>query len=107
MLERAGGTEERTAFFGGLLVVLPTLSRSCCIHKVLPALEMAVDQAIAVGETVILLHPPLPLVGASIGQERGCQYCESTGVSQVAERVRRAASVPADAEAARRGRGNA
>ena len=24
-------------------------------------------------ETVILLHPPLHLVGASIGMERGCQ----------------------------------
>ena len=77
MLERAGGTEERTAFFGGLLVVLPTLSRSCCIHKVLPALEMAVDQAIAVGETVILLHPPLPLVGVSIGLQKGRQQNDS------------------------------
>ena len=28
---------------------------------------------LAVGETVILLHPPLPLVGASVGKERGCQ----------------------------------
>ena len=25
----------------------------------------------AVGETVILLHPPLPLAGVSIGMERG------------------------------------
>ena len=40
---------------------------------------------IAPDETVILLHPPLPLVGVSIGMERGCQqndslvrgYCES------------------------------
>ena len=29
--------------------------------------------AIAVDETVILLHPPLPLVGASIVMERQCQ----------------------------------
>ena len=28
---------------------------------------------LAVGETVILLHPPLPLVGVSIWMERGCQ----------------------------------
>ena len=27
----------------------------------------------AVGETFILLHPPLPLVGVSIWTERGCQ----------------------------------
>ena len=28
---------------------------------------------LAVGETIILLHPPLPLVGVSIWMERGCQ----------------------------------
>ena len=28
---------------------------------------------LAVGETVILLHPPLPVVGVSIRMERGCQ----------------------------------
>ena len=28
---------------------------------------------LAAGETVILLHPPLSLVGVSIGMERGCQ----------------------------------
>ena len=28
---------------------------------------------LAVGETVILLTPPLPVVGVSIGMERGCQ----------------------------------
>ena len=27
-------------------------------------------ECLAVGETVILLHPPLPVVGVSIGQER-------------------------------------
>ena len=27
----------------------------------------------AAGETLILLHPPLPLVGVSIRMERGCQ----------------------------------
>ena len=29
---------------------------------------------LAVGETVSLLHPPLPLVGVSMGIERGCQH---------------------------------
>ena len=33
--------------------------------------------AVAVGETVILLHPPLPSVGVSIGMEMGCQYNDS------------------------------
>ena len=28
---------------------------------------------LAVGETVILLHPPLPVAGVSIGMERECQ----------------------------------
>ena len=32
---------------------------------------------LAVGETVILLHPPLPLVGVSIWMERGCQSNDS------------------------------
>ena len=32
---------------------------------------------LAVGETVILLHPPLPLVVVSIGMERGCQQNDS------------------------------
>ena len=32
---------------------------------------------LAVGETVILLHPPLPLVGVSIGMERGCHQNDS------------------------------
>ena len=36
---------------------------SCCL----------MGEEIAVGETVILLHPPLPLAGVSIGMERGCQ----------------------------------
>ena len=31
----------------------------------------------AVGETVILLHPPLPLVGISTGINRGCQQNDS------------------------------
>ena len=39
----------------------------------------------AVGETVILLTPPLPLVAVSIGMERGCQQNDSP-----AERLGRA-----------------
>ena len=35
-------------------------------------------ESLAVGESsVILLHPPAPLVGVSIGMERGCQYNDS------------------------------
>ena len=37
--------------------------------------ESEVD--VAVGETVILLHPLLPLVGVSIWMERGCQQTDS------------------------------
>ena len=33
--------------------------------------------AVAVGETVILLHPPLPLVGLSIRMERGFHQNDS------------------------------
>ena len=36
------------------------------------------ERDLAVGETVILLHPPLPLGGASIGTERGCQQNDRT-----------------------------
>ena len=32
---------------------------------------------LAIDETVILLHSPLPLVGISIGMERGCQQNDS------------------------------
>ena len=37
----------------------------------------AVPSAVAVGETVILLHPPLSLVGVLIGIKRGCHQNES------------------------------
>ena len=40
-------------------------------HQMLERINAAVE--LAVGETVILLHPPLPLLGVSIGMERGCQ----------------------------------
>ena len=36
-----------------------------------PAPRLAID------ETVILLHPPLPLVGVPIVMERGCQQNDS------------------------------
>ena len=32
---------------------------------------------LAVGETVILLHPPLPLEGVSMWMEKGCQQNDS------------------------------
>ena len=47
------------------------------------ALETAEDELAAgrveaaVGETIILLHLPLPSVGVSIGVERGCQQNDS------------------------------
>ena len=42
-------------------------------------LHAAMDDTalIAVGETAILLHPPLPVVGVSIGMERECQQIDS------------------------------
>ena len=36
-----------------------------------------VRHAVAPDETVILLHPPLPLVGVSMVMERGCQQNDS------------------------------
>ena len=33
--------------------------------------------AVAVGETVIVLHPPLPFAGVSIGIKRGCHQNNS------------------------------
>ena len=38
-----------------------------------PERNGTVQALVAVGETVMLLHPPLPLVGASIWMERGRQ----------------------------------
>ena len=37
---------------------------------------------LAVGETLILLHPPSPPVGVAIGMERGCQLIDSLDVGQ-------------------------
>ena len=37
------------------------------------------ERAIAPGEIVILLHPPLPLVSAPIRIQRGCQQNSSLG----------------------------
>ena len=39
--------------------------------------RLVAQHHLAVGETVILLHPPLPLVGISIGMERGHQQNDS------------------------------
>ena len=40
-------------------------------HHPVEVLGMRFRNALAVGETAILLHPPLPLAGVSIGTERG------------------------------------
>ena len=48
--------------------------RMCC-KCTPPALERA--SRLAVGETAILLQPPLPLVGGSIWMERGCHQNDS------------------------------
>ena len=42
------------------------------------ALVAGLGACLAVGETVILLHPVLPLVGVSIGMKRGCQQNDRT-----------------------------
>ena len=55
---------------------------------------------IAVGETVILLHPPLPLVGVSIVVERGCQQNDSLADGQALAVLR---SLPSAARFSRRG----
>ena len=39
-------------------------------------------QPVAIGETVILLQPPLPLVGVSMGMERWCQQNDSLAEGQ-------------------------
>ena len=49
------------------------LSASVKAAAVQGDLQLGTDFKVAVGETVILLHPHLPLVGVSIGMERGCQ----------------------------------
>ena len=59
---------------GGLLTAVELLE----LHQllVLLLLELVLLRRplrLAVGETVILLQPPLPLVGVSIRMERGCQ----------------------------------
>ena len=54
----------------GVSVRLTVLSAaSMCTCCALPGL--------AAGETVILLHPPLPSAGVTIGMERGCQQNNS------------------------------
>ena len=42
-----------------------------------PAAPAAGRARIAVGETVVLPHPPLPLVDVSVVMERGCQQIDS------------------------------
>ena len=42
-------------------------------HVVLCLATAIMSLQLAAGETVILLHPPLPLLDVSIGMKRGCQ----------------------------------
>eukprot|EP01052_Picozoa_sp_SAG31_P015440 SAG31_NODE_992_length_10517_cov_6.577942_4_plen_253_part_00 len=65
----AKNSDERTAFFGGLLEVLPRLPRSCCIHKVLPALETAVEQAAADKVSAHVVLAPALQIGAKLDEE--------------------------------------
>ena len=53
---------------GGTLVTLPAQA----------ILVARMPASLAVGETALLLHPPLPLVGVSTGMERGCQHNDRT-----------------------------
>ena len=55
------------------------------VHRLVPVRRLArqrlhVDrprEPLAISETVILLHPPLPIVGVSIGMERERQQNDS------------------------------
>ena len=46
-------------------------------HALVPLAVVESHQRLAVGETVILLHPPLPSVGISIETMRECQQIDS------------------------------
>ena len=51
----------------------PSKRWCCLLLQTIPI----VKALIAVGETVILLHPTLPLAGVSIGIKRGCHQNDS------------------------------
>ena len=50
---------------------------------------MRAPRCLAVGETVILLQPPLPLAGVSIGMSRGCQRNDRLARDGFRRRTRR------------------
>ena len=52
----------------------PAFQDATQLHYTLEILQTMA--ALAVGETVILLHPPLPLAGVSTGMERRCQQSD-------------------------------
>ena len=54
------------------------------VHNQLRWCLTPTQPTVAVGETVILLHPPLPLLGFSTGMERGCQQTDSLADGQPA-----------------------
>ena len=64
------------------MTVLPTARQELCTVNPLVNCFTGdhfehVRSHLAVGETVTLLHPPLPLAGVSIRMERGCQQNDS------------------------------
>ena len=54
-----------------------TISSATAISNSLAGVVLTASPGLAVGETVILLHPPLPLLGVSIGMERERQQNDS------------------------------
>ena len=59
----------------------PITSDWVCVQSLVLAADdiksVVMRVPVAVGETFILLHPLLPLVGVSIEKERGCQQNDS------------------------------
>ena len=60
-----------------LILVAAPVSDADAVAILQVGLRTFCAAVIAVGETVILLHPPLPLVGVSIAMERECQQNNS------------------------------
>ena len=51
----------------------PQVCYGCLDMRAAGAMATLCEEHVAIGETVILLHLPLHLVGVSIGIKRGCQ----------------------------------
>ena len=61
----------------GELMAIMTHPQMLALHRCVLGCGSSDAVRLAVGETVILLHPPLPQTGVSIGIERGCQQNDS------------------------------